>query len=230
MIQIIYFYQNYPLAFRVYSKIILALCILTPLGFAAYWYPSLPNTIPVHFNSSGEADNWGPRGMIFLSPAILGFVSLVVYLLLTNIRRIDPKRYFREENGVFNAFALFIVAFLCLLSLCVLWVTVHTNSKIERLLYPAIGLAFLGMGFFLPRLRQNYFAGFKLPWTLDNEANWDATHRMAGTLWRWGGLLQVLSGLFFEESLAFGLFIGLAALMVILPVIFSFRMFQRSRA
>lgn len=218
------------MAFRVYSKIILALCILTPLGFAAYWYPSLPGTIPVHFNSNGEADNWGPRGMIFLSPAIMGVVSLVVYLLLTNIRSLDPKRYFREDNGVFNAFALFIVAFLSLLSLSILWVTVHADWKIEKLLYPVMGLAFTGMGFFLPRLRQNYFAGFKLPWTLENEANWDATHRVAGTLWRWGGLLQVLNGLFLEGTLAFWVFMGLVALLALIPVIFSFRMFQKSRS
>jgi len=54
-----------------------------------------------------------------------------------------------------------------------------------------LGFAFAGMGIYMPKLKQNYYAGFKLPWTLESEENWNATHRLAGKIWPVGGLLQI---------------------------------------
>jgi hypothetical protein len=33
-------------------------------------YPHLPETVPVHFGVTGKANSWGPRGFVFLIPAI----------------------------------------------------------------------------------------------------------------------------------------------------------------
>jgi hypothetical protein len=43
-------------------------------------YPRLPETIPVHFGLSGEADGWGRRWMIFLLPIISTAVFTIQYL------------------------------------------------------------------------------------------------------------------------------------------------------
>lgn len=43
-----------------------------------------------------------------------------------------------------------------------------------------LGIVLIVVGNYLPKCRQNYMIGIKLPWTLDNEENWDYTHRMAG--------------------------------------------------
>lgn len=50
--------------------IISALIIVLTVAYALIRYTSLPETIPIHFNARGEADGFGARGMIFLSPAI----------------------------------------------------------------------------------------------------------------------------------------------------------------
>lgn len=44
-------------------------------------WTSLPNTIPTHFNASGIADGWGPKGMIWVLPAI-SVVMVPLILLL----------------------------------------------------------------------------------------------------------------------------------------------------
>jgi uncharacterized membrane protein len=33
-------------------------------------YPHLPETVPIHFGVTGKANSWGPRGFVFLIPAI----------------------------------------------------------------------------------------------------------------------------------------------------------------
>jgi uncharacterized membrane protein len=157
--------------------------VLVPFAFAAWVYPSLPPTIPIHFNMEGKADGWGSRDSVFIGPSILGFVSILVYLLMANIRKIDPKRYDGADDKVYAQFGLFMVAFLAVLSLVIILSSVNQNIPVEQLVFGIMGFAFAIMGIFMPRLKQNYMAGFRLPWTLEDEQNWEYTHSLAGKYW-----------------------------------------------
>jgi uncharacterized membrane protein len=62
-------------------------------------YGSLPETIPVHFNASGQPDGYGGRGTLWLLPAI----GLFMYLMMTIIEQF-PQIYnypveITEENA-----------------------------------------------------------------------------------------------------------------------------------
>ena len=46
-----------------------------------------------------------------------------------------------------------------------------------------VGLLFIAIGNYLPKCRHNYTVGIRLPWTLDDEDNWNHTHRFAGYVW-----------------------------------------------
>lgn len=39
-------------------------------GYTAWVYSSQPAVIPIHFNAAGEADNWGPRFLLWVLPII----------------------------------------------------------------------------------------------------------------------------------------------------------------
>ncbi|MEY2648394.1 MAG: Immunity protein SdpI, partial [Bacteroidota bacterium] len=197
-------------------------CIAIPFAYAFYLYPTLPETIPTHFNLEGKADAWGDKSNIFLLPGILGLASVISYLLLSNMKSIDPKRAARADDGLYKKMAIFLVAFLSALSLVIMYSTAHEGIKIGQLLFPLLGLFFAGFGMYMPRIKQNYFAGFRLPWTLENEENWNATHQLAGKVWVIGGSLQFLSGLIFEGQLTFGIFMTLVILMVLIPTVYSY--------
>lgn len=62
-------------------------------------YGSLPETIPVHFNASGQPDGYGGRGTLWLLPAI----GLFMYIMMTIIEQF-PQIYnypveITEENA-----------------------------------------------------------------------------------------------------------------------------------
>ena len=57
-----------------------------------------------------------------------------------------------------------------------------------------MGIILVIIGNYLPKCRQNYTIGIKLPWTLEDEATWDYTHRMAGKWWMIGGIIVILLG------------------------------------
>jgi uncharacterized membrane protein len=208
-------------------NLLIALVILAiPFGYAAYIYPSLPNTIPTHFNIKGEADGFGGRDSIFLGPGILSAVGLFTFFLLSNIKNFDPKRFKNEDDGMFKKFALFMVIFMSLLGLIITYSATDHSLNITKVLLPFLGLVFSVLGWYMPKLHQNYFAGFKLPWTLENVDNWNETHKVAGTVWMFGGWFQVIATITLSSKPAFICFLIATAIMVIIPAAFSYRMFK----
>jgi uncharacterized membrane protein len=208
-------------------NLFVALVILAiPFGYAAYVYPSLPETIPTHFNMKGEADGFGGRDTIFLGPGIMSAVGLFTFFLLSNLKSFDPKRFKAEDDGMFKKLALFIVAFLSIMGLIITYSATNNSINITKLLLPFLGFAFAAMGWYMPKLHQNYFAGFKLPWTLENEDNWNETHKIAGTVWMFSGWFQVIASITLSSKPAFICFMIATAIMVIIPTVFSYRMFK----
>ncbi len=44
-------------------------------------YGDLPDTVPIHFNASGEADDYGSKASIWILPAIVAFTYLTIIIL-----------------------------------------------------------------------------------------------------------------------------------------------------
>ena len=209
------------------TYLLIAIVLLAiPFGYAAYLYPSLPEIIPTHFNIKGEADGFGGKDSIFIGPGILGATGLFTFFLISNIKYFDPKRYKTEDEGMFKKFALFMVGFLSVLGLVITYSAVDKSGNITKILLPIIGMAFALMGWFMPKLQQNYFAGFKLPWTLENVDNWNETHKVAGKVWFYGGLAQAIATFILPTEAGLIIFFGIVLIMIIIPTVFSYRMFK----
>ncbi len=213
-----------------YSHYLLVLALLVaPFIYLSTFYASLPNTIPTHFNIKGEADGFGDKSMAFFGPVFIGVVSFFTYLLMINIKKIDPKRYENNNDAYFKAFGLIIVAFMSALNMVILTKTKYPGVALDKLLLPLLGLLFAVMGFYFPKLSQNYFAGFKLPWTLSSEENWKATHSYAGKFWLYGGILQMVLGFVLPGMWSFISFFVIILPMVIAPIVFSYRFFKAEK-
>ena len=88
----------------------------------------------------------------------------------------------------------------------------------EMIMPVLIGLIFTIIGNYLPKCKQNYTVGIKIPWTLNSEENWNKTHRFAGWLWTFCGVLIMLTGFFGS----FWIFLPIVLLMVIAPCAYSY--------
>ena len=218
--------QIIPMKDSTKNLVVALLLIATPFAYASYVYPSLPDTIPTHFNIKGEADAYGGKDSIFLGPGIMAVLGLFVFVLLSNIKSFDPKRYKVADDGLYKKFALFTVAFLSMISFIIVFSASNHPISIGKLLLPAVGIAFAGFGWYMPKLHQNYFAGFKLPWTLENEDNWNETHKLAGKIWMYGGFAQAIAALLLPNMAGFMVFCSITLIMIIIPTVFSYRMFK----
>ena len=79
------------------------------------------------------------------------------------------------------------------------------------------GVLFIVLGNYLPKCKQSFTMGIKIKWTLANEENWYATHRMAGKLWMVGGALLVPC-VFLPIEIAFLVFFVLLMVMILLAI------------
>ena len=86
-----------------------------------------------------------------------------------------------------------------------------------------LGILFTVIGNYMPKAKQSYTMGIKLPWTLNSEENWNRTHRLAGFVWSVGGLLMIVNGfvqwVWLSEIIVFA--------MIFIPIVYSFVLYRK---
>jgi len=166
--------------------------ILISLGFAlgAYFYPSLPDKVAIHWNLQGEVNGYGNR---FVGAFGIPLVNLGIYLLFIVLPYIDPKRKnYDSFQSTYQYLKCLLVIFLLVIQLTTLLIAKGVVINQSVFIPILVSLLFIAIGNVMGRFKFNYFVGVKTPWTLANEEVWRRTHRMAAPLWVIGGILNIL--------------------------------------
>lgn len=170
--------KNSGIPARVWA-VLIAVCVANVVGHLAV-LPSLPAQIPVHWGADGAVNGWGPSWTV----AALGFLPLVLLATFWLVPRIDPKGAAYAKSGRFYlGFVIAFTVFMCgmtWLSELTVWGVVPQTGAVGTIVTTAIGILFIGMGNYLPRVRQNYTMGVKTPWALADPENWRRTQRFGG--------------------------------------------------
>lgn len=108
---------------------------------------------------------------------------------------------------------------------------VHMGADVENLfmavIYYGTGLLFMVIGNYLPKVKQNNTIGIRVVWTLQDEENWNATHRFSGKLWIAAGILCMLCGLFGESVAALILYIISIMAAAITSILYSYLFYKK---
>ena len=192
------------------------LCLL-PILFGVVMWDQLPDPMPTHFGANGEPNGWSSKVFaVFGLPLFL--VACEWFCLLAT--GADPKR--RNVPHKVLTLMLWLIPVITLISLgSVYAMALGADMNTTQLLYPFFSLLFILVGNYLPKCRQSYTMGIKLPWTLANEENWNKTHRMAGPLWMIGGAVQIVLA-FLPGAYAFCGTMVLVFAVVLIPTVYSF--------
>ena len=155
------------------------LLIITPAIYLLIIYQSLPDSVPVHFGLDGKPDRFGNKSELILSTAILSVLNLGIYLLLTNIHKIGPKKSAGQSKSAMQKIAFAIVILMSGICFMVIQSAQHGNILFDKVFVPAMGLFFAWLGYLMNDIKPNYFVGIRTPWTLESEDTWKETHKMA---------------------------------------------------
>lgn len=200
---------------RQYKKtmIITSLITLLPLILGLILWPKLPDTMPTHFGFDGEANGWSSK-----VTAVVGiplFILIIQWICVFAVLN-DPKNQ-KIGNKVVNL--VFWICPLCSLICCfgAYSYSLGWNINVTDYVMFLLGAIFIIIGNYLPKCRQNYTVGIKLPWTLDDEENWNHTHRLAGKLWIAGGLVMIVNVFLRINWITFAVIV----LMTVIPAVYS---------
>ena len=194
--------------------IITSIVILLPMVVGLILWNQLPDKIPFHWNAAGEIDGWAskPAAVFVPSAAMLALQWLCVLVTST-----DPKKQNHPEKVTHLVF--WLIPLLTVFISALMYATALGGSvRVEVLMPILLGVIFIAIGNYMPKCKQNYTIGIKIPWTLASEENWNRTHRLAGWVWVGGGIVMMLSGLFN----AFWVTMIVVAVMVLVPFIYSY--------
>lgn len=210
------------------KKFFIASCIviLLPMFAGFLLWDQLPAQVATHFGRNGEADRYSSK--LFAVAGIYLFLQ-AVHILCSVITEFDPKKR--------NVGSKIYHLILCICPVVSLWcgVMIYGNAlgykdviNLNLWTNVLLGIVLIVVGNYLPKCRQNYMIGIKLPWTLDNEENWDYTHRMAGKWWIIGGVLTILLG--FQKFVdPIGAAVGIILIVTLIPAIASYIYYKKHR-
>ena len=198
------------------TMIIASIVTILPVLIGIICWNRLPDVMATHFGMNNEANGFSSKAFaVFGIPAIL----LAVLWFGAFVTSHDPKR----QNISPKMFSL------------VVWIAPVTSLVVAAILYPVnlgyaldityfvellFGVLFIIIGTYLPKARQNYTIGIRVPWTLANEDNWNRTHRLAGSLWIICGILMIIICLTRLAPVQW--FVGILLIMVLVPCIYSY--------
>ncbi|WP_343585163.1 SdpI family protein [Flavobacterium sp.] len=193
--------------------------VLIPFIYLGTVWNSLPEIVPIHWNSKGEIDGWGNKftliGMLFILPVF-------TYLIMSVISKIDPKKKMSLMGGKLYQLKFVLVLFMSILALFIIYSTKSQSISIPSFIFVLVGALFVILGNYFKVIQPNYFIGIKTPWTLENQEVWKKTHLFAGKLWFIAGLIIIVGSLIFESSAFSKVFLTIVFGIAIIPIVYSY--------
>lgn len=213
---------------KTYGKtvIITTLITLLPIVIGLILWDRLPDTIATHWGADGEANGWSDKAhaVLFL-PCMLA----VIHLITAAVVLADPKRKNIHRKPMM--LTLWIVPVISLITNGSTYViALGADLNMSVFLCLVIGIVFILLGNYMPKLQQNYTVGIKVPWTLNSEENWNRTHRLAGKMFVLGGIIIAVSGFistFAGDSAVFLVMVAIAIICCLIPAGYSFWLFKK---
>lgn len=212
-----------------YARAVSTVALAATAFFTLAAFMQLPAdaVLAIHWNISGVADGFAGREALLIVPITTALVGGLLWLAV----RYDPKRANIARSS--EALGIVIVA-LSLLVAVVQSAIINSGfgeaARLDRAAPIAAGALFAILGYAMPNIRQNYTIGVRLPWTIESEAAWDASHRFIGGIWLLLGFVTGTLGLLGLSEVAIVVLLLGLALSVAGTLFVAYRVWSRGPA
>jgi uncharacterized membrane protein len=179
--------------------------------------------IPVHWNLTGQVDRYGGK-----AEGLLGMPLLVLFLagLFAAITRIEPRKMnLRRSMKAYTAIWISSLIMLLAAHVFAVYCALGGRMDVNSLMPVLTGLVFIVTGNFMGKIRSNFFAGVRTPWTLSSDLSWGKTNRLGGKLLILLGVIVILTAFMGTASLG-PIMIGESVLILVIVVLYSYLVWE----
>ncbi len=207
------------------SKIVNIILVLLSLAGTLTALSHLPDVIPVHFDIYGIADRWGSKYEMLTMPgvmlAMLAFWFGVEGAYKKKISSSVDEKEIAEAKVNMKVIDITSVI-TSLLFTVITGVVLYTSySQLDgadatdidflKIISILMGVAFILLGNYMPKAKNNSTVGFRLPWTRYNDITWSKSNRFASYAMVIYGVIIAVCGIILN---------GIAAMIVMLSTLF----------
>ncbi len=198
------------------------LIILLMLLMSAYAWVKIPagQQIATHWGIDGQPDGYSSKPLALL---LFPIITLCLSLFFVLIARVEPRqRNIRLSAKAYTAIWMAGLVLLACTHALIIASALGLHIDLLIVLPLAIGGLFLVIGNYLGKIRSNFIAGIRTPWTLSSDLAWDKTHRLGGRLFMLLGLILILIAPLRDGCLFTFLLISELLLIIIMLSIYSY--------
>jgi uncharacterized membrane protein len=179
---------------RFRSPLNIAFVVLGVLAtIAGFLFVPADMRLPSHWGVDGQPDMFLARNWALLQmPAVIAAVWAIFYA----IGRWGNRERQQASTHVLNVALTAITGLFVLIQVMVVLLGMGVTVDVVRTVLVGIALLQIALGNAFPKSQPNYVAGIRIPTTLADPANWQATHRLAG-------ILMIVTGVAFLAAAAF---------------------------
>jgi immunity protein, SdpI family len=208
------------------ATLLAVLIIVAQILVSIATYPFMPDSVPSHWNAAGQVNGYMPK---LVNALLFPLMSTGIYVLVRVLMTVGPRLGYQNQRrtsiGVVNLILVGVLLFMLILHLTTTSIALGVPIDLPLVICLSISLLFIFLGNYMGKLRRNFWAGIRTPWTLASDVVWERTHRLGGWLFVLGGLLGVIMS-FVPMLRLWGLMAVLLVIVVVL-VVYSFVTYQR---
>ena len=208
---------------NLFKIIISSVTILLPIIFGIIVWDSLPEVITTHFGINGEPDGFSGK---YFAVLFFPLFMLTVHWLCILVSAAMEARGIKQSDKVYGLL-FFICPLLSIVNSAMIYsMALGGEINISVFIAMLFGVMFIVIGNYMPKATRNRYFGIKIKWTLDNDENWAATHRLAGKVWVIGGFAVILTALL-PIKIMIAAFIALIIALMLIPTVYSYVYYRK---
>ena len=208
----------------VFSAVVVGAMLL--LGVWAWLQLPADAQVPIHWGIDGQPNAYAGKTFgLFLVPLVTAVAAAVFWAIPV----IEPRRANIEKSGkAYRVIWIGTVVLLAVVDLAVVGAALGGTFNVFLAVFVGMGVFFIVIGNYLPKVRPNYLVGIRTPWTLTSDLAWDLTHRVGGRLFVVEGVAFILIGLVQpQRSVLVSVLIGGIVLTLVILFAYSYRVWKQ---
>ena len=206
---------------------LLLLAILIIAVVAGFALVPADASLPVHWGPDGRPDGFASRDIALLWPLGVTAVAWGIFALIGRVASPATVEAGRHPSG---AVLTGLTALFAVIAIVTVLIGAGVAVSMVQAVAFAVSALLLLMGNALPKSQPNSVAGIRIPTTLGDAANWQATHRFTGWLSMAGGLVLLLGAAFVPDAVLVWLLIACIVVPILAGTLYSLALARRRPA